>query len=605
MLLKSIKCMILAVLATGLSASNSYASTRPNVLLIMTDDQGYGDFSIYGNPHLKTPNLDNLAKSSIQFERFHVSSYCAPTRASLLTGRYPERCGVWGVTLNKEAMRPGEVTLAETLRSAGYRTACIGKWHNGEQYPYTPPGQGFDEFLGFCNGHTNNYFDATLIRGSKSEATRGYIADVLTDEAIQFIEGEPNQPFFCYLSYNTPHSPFQVPDKYFDKYHAMGLSVTAAAFYGMCENIDDNVGRLLAASTARQLDEDTIVLFLTDNGGTIVTDIYNAGMRGGKTSSHEGGTRVPLFIRWPARFSQPRTITQIAAHIDLYPTILDLCGVETPSNQPPLDGVSLRPLLDGETGNWPERVIFFHNPISEHNRYPGAVRTQRYRLVRDIEGPAGGSSAKENDASATPWQLYDMQTDPGERHDLASEQPAIVAELSQRYEQWLDNVCEKGFERFAIPVGHAEENPVTLQAHQAYFSGGIHFAAGPGYAHDYLTDWTSQDTQISFDIEVVEAGEYDVVALYGCTSENEGSRIQLTASKSHIETTVAAAEAPFMKLPHRDAAGHKELVLRDWARLPLGRVHLDVGRTRLALQASSIKGQSVMDFKGLELHRLD
>ncbi|MDP1586394.1 MAG: sulfatase-like hydrolase/transferase, partial [Prosthecobacter sp.] len=283
-----------AMLAVSLcSALHSSFSAPPNVLLIITDDQGYGDFSIHGNPHLQTPHIDKLGNDGVRFDRFYVNSFCAPTRAALLTGRYPVRTGCHGVTHNREAMRPSEITMGEALKSGGYRTGYFGKWHNGEQFPFTPPGQGFEEFFGFNNGHWNNYFDATLLRGTKPEPTQGYITDVLTDEAMQFITARQKEPFFCFLSFNAPHSPYQVPDKYFDKFKAKGFEANVAAFYGMCENIDDNVGRLLAHLDTLKLAENTIVLFLTDNGGTAGVKTYNAGMRGGKTSVHEGGSRVP------------------------------------------------------------------------------------------------------------------------------------------------------------------------------------------------------------------------------------------------------------------------------------------------------------------------
>ena len=226
---------------------------------------------------------------------------------------------------------------------------------------------------------------------------------MLTDEAIRFLRSGGEQPLFCYVAYNAPHSPFQVPDRYFDRFHAKGLADAVAAFYGMCENIDDNVGRLLATLDERGLARDTIVVFLTDNGGTAGVKLYNAGMRGGKTSVHEGGSRVPLFIRWPAGLPQPRVVSQIASHIDLVPTLLDLCGVPQPAGppgrrQPASAAGRPRPGLA-------RALLFTHNPISETNRYPGAVRTPQYRLVREIRGPAGGSKAKPNDAGASAWQL--------------------------------------------------------------------------------------------------------------------------------------------------------------------------------------------------------
>lgn len=597
--------LAVALLLAPLAAAQVPAAPRkPNILLVLTDDQGYGDLSVTGNPYLKTPNIDKLGQEGVQFDRFYVNSFCAPTRAALLTGRYPLRCGVFGVTHNREAMRPSEVTLAEALRPAGYRSACIGKWHNGEQYPYTPPGQGFDEFFGFHNGHTNNYFDAELIRGSRPEATRGYISDVLTDEAIRFVRANRARPFFCYLAYNAPHSPYQVPDRYYERFRAKGLDETVSAFWGMCENIDDNVGRLLGLLDELRLADDTIVLFLTDNGGTAGVKLYNAGMRGGKTSVHEGGSRVPLFVRWPGRLAGRRVVRQIVSHIDVYPTLLDLCGVPVPQG-PPLDGRSLRGLLEGQDMTWPERVLFTHNPICESNRYPGAVRTQRYRLVREIPGPGGGSAARLNDAAARPWQLYDMQFDPGQSRDLAAEQPERVAEMSRLYEQWVDDISRGGLQRFPLPVGHAEENPVTLNAPQAYFDEGLKFFAGPGFAHDWLTGWSDPARRVWFDVDVVRAGRYRLQLKYACPAADAGSRIRVAGGGASLEAVVTAAEAPQIPLPHRDQRGAARYVNRKWGTLDLGQATLEAGRTRLAIQPLSQPGRQVMDLKGVVLQRVE
>lgn len=596
--------LLIAAWAVVGPSCGAEARRKPNVLLIITDDQGYGDLSLHGNPYLKTPHLDRLGRTSVRFDRFYVNSFCSPTRAALLTGRYPLRCGVWGVTHNKEAMRPDEVTLAEALRGAGYRTACIGKWHNGEQFPYTPPGQGFDEFFGFHNGHFNDYFDPELLRGSQPVLTQGYITDVLTDEAIRFLAENRDRPFFCYLAYNAPHSPYQVPDRFFDKFKSQGLDDAVAAFYGMCENIDENVGRLLGVLNELGLAHHTIVLFLTDNGGTAGVKLFNAGMRGGKSSVHEGGCRVPLFVRWPARFREPRVVRHIAAHIDLYPTLLELCGVPAPAG-PPIDGLSLRPLLEGDDTNWPDRILFTHNPISETNRYPGAVRTQRYRLVREIRGPGGGSKAKAQDNRASPWQLYDMEADPGETRDLASQQPDRVARLSSLYEQWFDDVARGGLRRFPIPVGYAEENPVTLHAPQAFFRGSLRFFAGPGYAHDWLTGWSDTASQVWFEIDVVRAGRYELALRYGCAEEDAGATIRVTVGPARLEAQVPAAPAPRIPLPHRDQAGLQRYVNRQWATLPLGTVTLPAGQTTLRIEAVSCPGKQVLDFKGVVLHRVE
>jgi len=242
--------------------SNNQVNHPPNVLIIITDDQGWGDVGVHGNDSISTPVLDQLALESVSFDRFYVSPVCAPTRASLLTGRYHLRTGTSWVTHRLEVMRSNEYTLAESLRDHGYVTACIGKWHNGSQYPNDPMGQGFDEFIGFKAGHWNNYFNTTLEHNNNPIKTEGYIADVLTGHAIDFIRNNSQNPFLCYLSYNTPHGPFQVPDKYFNKYKESGFDDKTACIYGMCENIDDNVGRVLSELDNLDLRDNTIVIFL-------------------------------------------------------------------------------------------------------------------------------------------------------------------------------------------------------------------------------------------------------------------------------------------------------------------------------------------------------
>lgn len=601
--------------SAALSSEASAKDGQPNVLLIITDDQGYGDFSIHGNEHLQTPNIDRLGSTGVQFERFYVNSFCAPTRAALLTGRWPLRTGCHGVTHNREAIRPSEVTIAEVLKGSGYRTACIGKWHNGEQFPFTPAGQGFNDVFGFNNGHWNNYFDATLLRGSKHEPTKGYISDVLTDEALKFISTNQKQPFFCYLAYNAPHSPYQVPDRYFNKFKAKGFEDNVAAFYGMCENIDDNVGRLLAHLDELKLAENTIVLFLTDNGGTAGVKIYNAGMRGGKTSVHEGGSRVPLFMRWPAAKWKPHIAKPIVSHIDILPTLMDLCGielwpvvVELPAANAELpaklDGISLRPLLEGREDVWPERALFTHNPIDETNKFPGAVRTQTHRLVREIKGKSGGSSAKANDDSATPWQLYDMLADPGQEKNIAKAHPELVKELAAKYDAWFADISSAGLRRFPLPVGHTEQNPVELHAPQAYYDAPLHFASGPGFANDWLTNWTDAKAKAWFEINVVTPGDYDIEIAYDCPAEDAGSKIRLSAGANALEAVIAAAPIKDIPLPHRDEAGRERYRNREWAVLKLGTFTLPQGATRLTLEALSMPGAQALDFKHVRMNRV-
>jgi arylsulfatase A len=560
------------------------SSGRPNVLLVITDDQGYGDFSLHGNTVLQTPHLDRFARQNVRFDRFFVNAFCSPTRAALLTGRYPLRTGVWGVTHNKEAMRPSELTLAEALAAAGYRTGCFGKWHNGEQYPYTPQGQGFGEFFGFHNGHWNNYFDTELLRGARSEPTRGYIADVLTDEAIGFMRRNKEQPFFCYLAFNTPHAPIQVPDAYFQRFKSQGLDDATAGIYGMCANIDDNFGRLLAALDELHLSQRTIVLFLTDNGPN--GQRFNAGLRGIKGSVHEGGCRVPLFVRWPQGRLRPLVVTEMAAHIDMYPTLLELCDVNPPAG-PRIDGLSLRPLLEGRSTGWPRRLLFTHNPRDQHNKFPGAVRTPRYRAVR--EGQGG-------------WQLYDMLLDPGQEQDIASQQPQVVQQLAAAYDEWFRDVSQVPLERFPIPVGFDEENPITLHAPQAYFDGQIRFFGTNGFAHDWLTHWTVPSDRVWFEIDVARPGQFQVALQYACPAMDAGARVRIAAGDT-IEAVVPAAEAGEIRLPHRDG-GKRHYVNRRWGTLPMGTLSLMPGRQQLTISAISMPGGQVLELKGVVLTRL-
>jgi arylsulfatase A len=575
-----IACLCLA--AAGVAWAEP---ARPNVLLVLADDMGYGDLGVHGTPHIETPRLERLAAESVRFERFFVTPLCAPTRAALLTGRAALRTGVWGVKQNQETMSADEVTLAEALRGAGYRTGCFGKWHNGELYPTTAPGQGFDEFFGFCGGHVNGYFDASLMRGATPEPTTGYIADVLTDAAIDFMERHRDRPFFCYVPFNTPHTPLQAPDREFAAAKAKGLSDTEAGYDAMCANLDANVGRLLDAVDRLRIAPDTIVLFLSDNGAAAPR--FNAGMKGFKGSLDEGGSRVPLFVRWPGRLGPPREIPQIAAVIDLYPTLLDLCGVPPPPG-PPIDGISLRPLLERRpvTGG-PERLLFTN---WSGRPEAGAVRSPRYRLVSD-----GGR-----------WRLYDMLADPGQETDVAAAHPDEVARLRAAYDAWYADVTA-GFSRAPrpLPVGHTEHDPAVLPATLASFTGGIRFEPRPGFSHAWLTGWTDAADAIRFDLDVVTPGSYEVALLYACPEADAGGTVRVRAGDAVVSGAVPAFAGRELPLPHRSTENRDVFRDREWGVLALGRLRLERGPTRLTVEAVNKPGASVMDLKEVVLRRAE
>ncbi len=336
---------------------------KPNIIIIMTDDQGYGDFGVTGNDVIETPAINSFAAESVSFDRFYVSPVCSPTRATLLTGRYYLRTGVTGVTGGEETMNDEEVTIAEILKTNGYKTGCFGKWHNGANYPYDPVGQGFDEFWGFNSGIIRNYFNTRLRHNTNTVQTEGYLTDFFTDKAINFIEANRNKPFFCYIPYNVPHTPIQVHDELFQKYLKKGMNEYDAGIYAMCESVDQNVERLLNKVSELNLDDKTIILFMTDNGPNGFR--FNGGMKGKKAQLDEGGVRVPLWIRWTGKL-QPHVVSQLTDHIDILPTVLDLCNIPVPDSLA-IDGKSLKPLLVDPMAEWPERPLFSY--FSEKVQY--------------------------------------------------------------------------------------------------------------------------------------------------------------------------------------------------------------------------------------------
>ncbi|MCI0719873.1 MAG: arylsulfatase [Acidobacteria bacterium] len=466
-------------------ARPEFESRRPNILLIITDDQGYGDLGAHGNPKLRTPNLDRLAGESVAFQSFYVSPVCSPTRASLLTGRYNYRTGVVDTYLGRSLMHPDEVTLAEMLATAGYRTGIFGKWHLGDNYPMRAMDQGFQEALTLNGGGIGqpsdppggeSYFDPILFGTGKPQETSGYVSDVITSAALSFIEKNRDRPFFTYLAFNAPHTPLEVPEKDHRTYQQMNLKredfpsaghpipqnfdpETTARIYGMVENIDQNVGRLLQKLDELKLSEHTIVIFLTDNGPQ--QPRYNAGMFQRKGSTHEGGIRVPCFVRWAGKFAAGRKVDRVAAHIDVTPTLLEICAVTKPVGVK-FDGVSLLRLLKGEPASWHERTLFFQwhrGDVPERYR-AFAARSQTYKLVQ----PKGSGEGQTPMAWQPVFKLYDMMRDPLEMHDVAATQPEVVARMKRDYDEWFKDVTSG--RDYASPsrilLGASQANPVRL-----------------------------------------------------------------------------------------------------------------------------------------------
>lgn len=509
---RSVAAALVAALAACSAGPPAAHTKRPNVIVVMTDDQGYGDFCAHGNPVLATPRLDAFARQCPQVGRFYVSPVCSPTRASLMTGRYNYRTRVVDTWIGRSMMEPAERTIAEELRRAGYRTGIFGKWHLGDCYPMRPQDQGFDEVLVHRGGglgqpsepleNGRRYTDAILFHNGEQVETEGYCTGVYFDAAMRFVDAcqQEQQPFFAYIATNAPHDPLHdVPPDLYEDYRATDLGPVLAGaeadkvarVYAMVADIDRQFGRLLDHLAAQDLERDTIVVFLTDNGPT--PGRYVNGLRGHKTSVYEGGVRSPLWVRWPARLSPHTRVDRITAHIDLLPTICDAVGV-APSAE--LDGRSLWPDLCGaKTAEQPARRLFLqtHRGAAPHAQHHIAVVGQRWKLVRH------SGFGRERPAPDAPFELFDLTVDPGEANDLAARHPDVVAELRREYDAWFADVSGEREHNYAPPrirVGTPHE-PVTVLTRQDWIP-----ADGVGWGHEGV--WKLHvDAERTFDVTLV------------------------------------------------------------------------------------------------------
>ncbi|MFK7738098.1 MAG: arylsulfatase [Pirellulaceae bacterium] len=571
------------------SADTAAAPVHPNVIVLLSDDQGWGDLSLNGNTDIETPNIDSLGKQGIQFDRFYVCAVCSPTRAEFLTGRYHARGGVYSTSAGGERLNLDEVTIADTFHAAGYATAAFGKWHNGMQYPYHPNGRGFDEFYGFCSGHWGDYFNPLLERNGQLTKGDGFCIDDFTNQAIHFIEQsvQEKRPFFTYLPFNTPHSPMQVPDRFWDRFANKSLEQknrdpqrqdvehTKCAL-AMCENIDWNVGRILGKLSELQIAENTIVVYFCDNGPNGWR--WNGGMKGRKGSTDEGGVRSPLLIRWPGQL-QPRTIKQIASATDLLPTLAELCQADLSSSKP-LDGKSLVPLLTGnrENPDWPDRIIInqWRNKLS--------ARNQRFRLSTD-------------------GQLYDIAQDPGQKKDVSHDFPAVVAKLKTALERHSAEVAGYDQDSRPFPLGNQEFRYTQVPARDGKVVGGI--KRSNRYPNcSFFTHWTSDEDVIFWEVDVMAPGRYQVEAMYSCSAEDIGSTVQLSCGASQLNFQITEPHDPPLRGQEHDRVERTESYIKDFRTSQLGTIELASGPQKLQLRAIDIAGQNVMDFRLLQFTRL-
>ncbi|HEV7403585.1 MAG TPA: arylsulfatase [Chthoniobacteraceae bacterium] len=572
------------LLALGLAwVAAAAAEPRPNIVILLADDQGWGDLSLNGNTNVHTPQIDSIGRAGAVLDRFFVCPVCAPTRAEMLTGRYHSRGGVRGVSTGQERLNLDERTLAETFLAAGYATGAFGKWHNGSQWPYHPNARGFQEFYGFTSGHWGEYFDPPLEHNGRPVRGRGYIADDLTDHALAFIEQNQTRPFLCYLPWNTPHSPFCVPDEYWDRFKDRPLTMRARdekaedldstrCVLAMAENLDANVGRVLRRLDELKLAENTIVLYFSDNGPN--TERWNGDMKGRKGSTDEGGVRAPFVIRWPGKIAPGTQVREIAGAIDLLPTLASLAGVPLLGTKP-LDGRDLSPLLRGAARDWPDRMIF------SHQNGKLSVRTQRHRL---------------DDRGA----LFDLETDPGQRQDIAAQQPALAAQLRQAEAAFRAEALPIGKDERPFPVGYPEFPMTPLPARDGVPHGGIQRSASAPNC-SYFVNWKTPADSMTWDVDIHTAGDYEVTLLYTCPEADAGSTIELSFNNSTLRGKVTPAWDPPL-ITGQDRVPRKgESIMKEFHPLTLGAIKLEKGRGLLTLRAVEIPGSSVMDVRLVSL----
>lgn len=536
----------LLLLLVGVIGCRQSVPPAPNIILVITDDQGWAQLGYRDHPVLNTPHLDRLAAESAEFTRFYASPVCAPTRASLMTGRYNYRTGVVDTYLGRAMMHPDEITLAEILRDAGYRTAIFGKWHLGDNYPLRATDQGFQKAVVHKGGGIgqpsdppgNSYFDPILQRDNRPEKFTGYCTDIFFDQALAFIEAHRNDPFFVYLATNAPHAPYDVPEAYIEPYRSLGLDEREARIYGMIANIDENMGRLLERLRSLDVEQNTIVIFMTDNGPTTLH--YTGGLRAQKGSVYEGGIRVPFLMRWPSRL-QPSEIDRIAAHIDVLPTLLDAAGLEQGALS--LDGISLLPLMRDPSASWPERSLFIQSHRGDVPQLyrAFAVVTQRFKLVQ----PLSFGEAPPPDAAL---QLYDLQIDPGEEKDLAATDPETVRRFRERYENWFAEVSStRGYEPPRIYLGTPHENPVILTRQDWR-------VVGPdGWSDQHLGFW---------EVFVAASGRYRIRLQFGPSNESGEAELQIQDFSETLGFADGASELVFDSVPLSSGEARLEARLR-------------------------------------------
>ncbi len=561
---------------TGCSSSNEQLSDRtenPNVLIILSDDQGWGDIGSHGNDSIETPNLDFLKQNGVSGERFFVSAVSAPTRASLLTGKYCFDVGVSWVCQGLEDFNEGVFTIADAFKSNDYATGCFGKWHNGRHYVNHPLRMGFEHFLGFRSGGWH-YIDPVLEYNDTVLKTHGYLTDILADSAIKFIEKNKNEKFFCYLPFSAPHSPFQLPDTLFQKYKQKGLSDKNAAIYGMVERMDMQIGRILKYLEDNQIIENTIVIFLSDNGPNGYR--YNGCMKGKKAKVDEGGVRVPFYIYQKHRISGGKSIEGEIAHIDILPTLNELCNLKG-FDVGKIDGKSFaRELLKNEK---PPSRTFYQTLYYDDAFYMSkkSIRNERFRIIEERDKPL---------------RMYDMKNDPCQETNVYSQNKNVGDSLMKIYNNWFDKrKREIGTE--PISIGIDGQNREVCYADESFVTGDLKYSISAKYNPAYIKGWKSVKDTVMWEVNVIKPDEYDIFMELSADSLSAGSVLKIIAGNdsSLVEITEPIKKHEF-EIPE-DYYQYGGNSYMKWQTSKFGRISLKPGVEKIMIVPNDLSGGEI------------
>ncbi|MCE2815400.1 MAG: arylsulfatase [Planctomycetaceae bacterium] len=561
-----LSAVLFVLLSLSLQAQSALADSPPNIVVFLSDDQGWGDFGFQGNSNFQTPNLDQLAHSGAVCQRFYVCPVCAPTRAEFLTGRYHPRGSAMGVTQGDERLDLDETTLADRFKKAGYATGAFGKWHNGSQFPYHPNARGFDEFYGFCSGHWGDYFSPPLEHNGNKVQGNGFVADDFTNHAIDFIEQHASQPFFCYVAFNTPHSPMQVPDDYWDRVKDRPLTMrhlgrpaekedepTTRAAIAMVENLDWNVGRVLQRLDQLQLRNNTIVVYFNDNGPNSFR--WNACMKGRKGTLDEGGVRTPLIIQWPGVIPPNHRVAQLSGAIDITPTLCELAKIPI-DNDPdhPLDGISIaKQILNPSTPNF-SRSLFTH--------WSGRVAMRQDLYLLDPDNA-----------------LFDLINDPSQQRDLAHSEPEKAASMANDVKRWREQVLRSAQTNRPFLVGHPQRPIAILPAQDGKCKGPSIKRSDTAPNCSFFTNIRTTEDAVFWELEFLQAGSYSAWIHYTASESVVGKKLKMTVADHELIGSIASAHDSPLRGDQNDRVPRKsESLMKNFQTAKLGTINLTAKR---------------------------